>query len=412
MRLAIAASHPIQYYAPLFRELARRIDLKVFYAHRATGEDQANAGFDVGFEWDCDLYSGYAYEFLSNTARHPSLDRFGGCDTPEIYDRLKQGRYDALLVLGWLRKSFIQAIVAAKRLGIPVLVRGDSQLNTPRSAAKRMAKRVVYPIFLRQFDAALYVGQRSLDYWAYFGYPSSRLFFSPHCVDTQWFASNATDTARARIRAKLDISPDAKVALFAGKLVAFKRPLDVIAAAGLMKGQGFSLEVLVAGAGPLEPELTAAARKASVPLHLLGFCNQSEMPGAYAASDVLVLPSERETWGLVANEALACGRTIVISDAAGCAPDLARPEVGVTFPVRNITAMATAIANVLTFPRNSFAIANVSASHSLQVASDGIIAAIHSTTQQRLIPSHGVLNDRLITGSEGIDVHDQNNPLA
>ena len=55
MRLAILASHPIQYQAPIFRLLARRVNLTVFYAHRASQIDQAKAGFGVGFDWDIDL---------------------------------------------------------------------------------------------------------------------------------------------------------------------------------------------------------------------------------------------------------------------------------------------------------------------------------------------------------------------
>src|SRR6516164_8335520 len=128
MRLAIVASHPIQYYAPIFRELARRLDLKVFFAHCATRDDQAKAGFGVKFNWDIDLLSGYDHVFMHNVAKQPGLDRFSGCDTPEIGRWLAEDRFDAVLVQGWYRKSFLQTIFAAKRLGLPVLARGDSHI--------------------------------------------------------------------------------------------------------------------------------------------------------------------------------------------------------------------------------------------------------------------------------------------
>ena len=168
MRLAIVASHPIQYYAPLFRQLARRVELTVFFAHRATPADQAKAGFEVGFDWDVDLLHGYDHYFLRNIADPPGVDRFAGCDTPEIGARLKDGRFDVLLVQGWHLKCFLQAMFAAKRQGLSVLVRGDSHLNTPRSALKNIAKTFVYPTFLRFFDIALYVGQRSRAYYEYY----------------------------------------------------------------------------------------------------------------------------------------------------------------------------------------------------------------------------------------------------
>src|SRR5258708_3796049 len=120
MRLAFVTSHPIQYYAPLFRALAKQIDLVVYFAHRATTSDQSKAGFGVQFDWDVNLLSGYTYEFLNNVASRPALDRFSGCNTPEIGERLRRGRFDAVLVQGWYLKSFLQAMLAAKLQGVPL----------------------------------------------------------------------------------------------------------------------------------------------------------------------------------------------------------------------------------------------------------------------------------------------------
>ena len=378
MRLAIVASHPVQYYSPLFRALAERLDLTVFYAYRATANDQARAGFGVGFEWDVDLLSGYTHEFLRNVAPRPGLDHFTGVDTPEIGSRLRTGHFDAVLLMGWFRKCFHQALWAAKRLHIPVLVRGDSHLDTPRAVWKRLAKELAYPIFLRSFDGALIVGERNRAYWRHYRYPESRMFDAPHCVDNDWFASRATDAARVCMRAKLGIAPDTKVVLFAGKLVAFKRPLDVIAAARLMKAQGINIEVVVAGTGPLEQELIDAARRADVRVHMLGFCNQSEMPGAYAASDVLVLPSDgRESWGLVVNEALACGKPIVVSDAVGCAPDMAAHfGVRIIFQTGDVEAIANRLQEIIVSPPDSQSIEIVSSCFSIKAATEGVMAAL------------------------------------
>src|SRR5882672_4064322 len=185
MRLSIVASHPVQYHAPLFRILAERFELMVFFAHRATQDDQAQAGFGVGFDWDVDLVSGYEHLFLNNVAKKPSLELFSGCDTPEIGTRLAEARSDAVLVLGWHLKTYLQAAFAAKRSGRPLLVRGDSHLDTPRHPLKKAVKAAVYPTFLRLFDAALYVGERSRAYWRHYRYPETRLFFSPHCVDAE-----------------------------------------------------------------------------------------------------------------------------------------------------------------------------------------------------------------------------------
>jgi glycosyltransferase involved in cell wall biosynthesis len=378
VRLAILASHPIQYQAPLFRELARRVDLMVFFAHQASRKDQADAGFGVGFEWDVDLLSGYRHTFLDNVAKRPGLDHFAGSDTPSITAHFARQRFDAVLVMGWHLKCFWQAIWAAKRAGLPVMVRGDSHLKTPRTGLKRVGKAVVYPLALRVFDAALYVGEHSRRYWEHYGYPRHRLVFSPHCVDNAWFAARATPQAGAALRAAHGIAQDAKVVLFAGKLLPFKRPADVLGAARVLATKGRPVAVMIAGAGPLADEITALAAATGVRLINLGFCNQTEMPRAYAAADVLVLPSDGgETWGLVANEALASGTPIIVSDACGCAPDLAADGLaGRVVPLGDIDALAAAMIDLLDRPPGRRAIGDKIGRYSLTAAADGVIEAV------------------------------------
>lgn len=377
-RLAIVVSHPIQYYAPLFRQLAQRVDLTVYFAHRATSADQARAGFGVAFDWDVDLLSGYRHVFLPNVAKRPSLAHFSGCDTPSIREHIEKGSFHAVIVTGWHLKTFLQTAIAAKRCRIPVLARGDSQLRTPRSILKKFVKSATYSAFLRLFNGGLYVGDRSREYWLHFGYPEPRLFFSPHCVDTEWFAARATTESGTVLRSQLGLPEDARVVLFAGKLLPYKRPLDIISAAAQLKCDGIKVSVLIAGSGPLESEMDTAAKAKGVAIYRLGFRNQTEMPAVYAAADVLVLPSDgHETWGLVANEALACGKPIIVSDAVGCAPDLAADRTaGQVFPMGDVFDLARALKEVLFNPPKPRAIAIKSEAYSIRAAIDGIMAAL------------------------------------
>jgi glycosyltransferase involved in cell wall biosynthesis len=387
MRLAIVASHPIQYQAPLFRALAKLVELNVYFAHKASRTDQAGAGYGVEFEWDTDLLSGYRHEFLVNVSKNSGTDHFSGCDTPEIGARVQSGGFDAVLVMGWHLKSMWQTILAAQRRRVPLLVRSDSQLDTPRSWLKRLAKRLVYPPALRLFDGALYVGQRSKKYYEYYGYPAHRLFFSPHCVDTKWFAERSTRDAGRSLRAKVGIDPEQPVALFAGRLVDFKRPLDLVAALELLGRRDRKVSLLIAGSGPLEREIRIQAQTSGVSAHFLGFQNQSAMPAVYAAADVLVLPSTgAETWGLVANEALACGKPIVVSDAVGCASDLAEDgSSGRVYPMEDRGRLADALSEVLRNPPPAAAIAKKLSVYSVDAACKGIVQALG--TMSRLRPS-------------------------
>ncbi len=344
VRIGYLVSHPIQYYAPLFRELARHCDLTVFYAHRQTAAGQADAGFGVAFDWDVDLLSGYESRFLDNVARQPSTDRYFGCDTPGIAAEIERGRFDAFVVPGWALRTYWQAVQACRRLGVPVLVRGDSQLGSQRRRAVRLAKSVLFPWLLRRFDGFLYVGQRNRAYLEHYGVPADRLFFSPHCVDNDAFARAS---AEARAAAPPRRPGDRRRLLFVGKLIGRKHPADLVRAAALVPG--FPVEVAFAGAGELEGPLRQIAVEAGVDATFLGFRNQSELPAAYAAADLLVLPSDGlETWGLVVNEGMACGVPAVVSDAVGCGPDLVDPgRTGAIFPLADVPGLAAAITSVL-----------------------------------------------------------------
>ncbi len=382
MRLGVLASHPIQYQAPLFRELARHIDLKVYFAHRQSAQGQAEAGFNVAFEWDVDLLGGYDHAFLQNRSKNPGVNDFSGCDTPTIADEIQRGRFDAFLVTGWYLKSYWQAIRACRRHGVPVMVRGDSQLGTARGWLKQLGKTIVYPRLLRQFDACLYVGQKNRAYLKHYGVPDERLFFSPHCIDNEAFASLAQTVNRGKSRARSGIAPDQKAVLFVGKLLDRKRPLDLVVALACLRDRGVDVCGVFAGDGPLRGELETKALECHVPLVFLGFRNQTELPETYVMADLMVLPSEgSETWGLVVNEALACGTPVVVSDAVGCAPDLViEGRTGATYPVGSTLALADAMQRVLNHPPDQRSIQTIANTHSVAAAARGVLDAMDLAT--------------------------------
>jgi glycosyltransferase involved in cell wall biosynthesis len=373
LRVGVLASHPIQYQAPIFRALAQRCDLTVLFAHRQSRQAQAEAGFGVPFDWDVDLLDGYPHDFLANVSRSPGTDRFLGCDTPAVADAIAAGRFDAFLVMGWNLKAYWQAVRACHAHHVPVLVRGDSQLVTQRGAVKRALKRIAYPLLLRQFDGALYVGQRNRDYLLHYGVPPRRLHFAPHSIDVDAFARAAAGADAAAMRASWGVAQGDAVLLFAGKLVAGKRPADLLEAAARLRREGRGLHVVWAGDGPERAALATRATGLGVPVTALGFQNQSRMPAVYRAADLAVLPSESETWGLVANEALACGTRFVVTEACGCVPDLVRDGAGAAFPVGDVPALARSIAGLLAQPADPRSLAALSAAYSPQATAAGIL---------------------------------------
>lgn len=389
----MVASHPIQYQAPWFRALARDLDLQVFFCHRQTPQGQADAGFGQPFDWDVPLLDGYAFEWLPNRSTSPGVETYGGCDTPDIAGRLAAGRFDACLVNGWYLKSYVQAIRAGWRLGIPVLVRGDSQLRGPRSLLRSTAKYLPYRWFLRRVDAHLYVGRANREYLEHYGVRPSQLFFVPHFVDNERFTARA-DTARrsgeaAALRARWQAPDGTPVFLFAGKLIEKKRPGDFLSAIGALQRPGSQVRGVFVGSGPLEAMLRQRAVDESLPIHFMGFQNQSAIAACYAAADCLVLPSDgRETWGLVVNEAMAAGLPAIVSDEVGCAPDLVIDgRTGFTFPVGDVEALTErmgAMSRTLSADRPGLtaAVAGRIAEYSCAAAVRGTLAAVAAVTNR------------------------------
>jgi glycosyltransferase involved in cell wall biosynthesis len=343
-RLAVIATHPVQYYAPIYRALAQHPDVEpeVLFAQRQDAAGQARAGFGLEFEWDVPLLDGYRYRFLVNRARRPDVSGFWGCDTPELGAIIRTRAYDAVMVHGWYSRAYWQAMRACWHSQTALLVRGDSHLETPRPRWKKWLKEICYRRFIPRFDAYLWVGRRARDYYLHYGADPARMYFSPHCVDNEFFIAGAAAcrAQRQAIRAAFGIPPESTCFLFAGKLSEVKRPRDFLRAIAAAAGQA-SVCGLVVGDGPLRTELEGEARESGVPVRFAGFLNQTEMPRAYAAADAIVLPGH-ETWGLVVNEAMASGLPAIVSEAAGCGPDLVQPgETGSIFPCGDVNTLAS-----------------------------------------------------------------------
>lgn len=349
IRLAILSTHPIQYHAPWFRALARQpeIDLQVYYCHRAAAHEQG-AGFEVAFDWDVPLLDGYQHTFLRNVSGMPSLGRFNGLNNPEIGDVIASGAADIVLVNGWHYRSAWQAIRACWRSNVPVIARGDSHLHSPRSAVRKAIKAMPFRAVIPRFSGCAPVGSWSRDYFLHYGAKTDRLFVVPHTIDVERLMREAEKhkAERALLRARWRLDSNLMTFLFAGKFVAKKNPLDFVRAIARASAQGAKIQGLMAGDGPLRPLCEQEVHTSGAPVSFAGFLNQSQIASAYSVADALVLPSDGgETWGLVVNEAMACGLPCIVSDRVGCGPDLIGDLAsGEIVPLNDVDRLAATMA--------------------------------------------------------------------
>ncbi|TCC92261.1 glycosyltransferase [Pedobacter frigiditerrae] len=221
--LAIIVTHPIQYYVPLFKLLNKYCELKVFYTWGVKG---AAAKYDPGFNktvaWDVPLLEGYAYEFLTNTAKDPGSHHYNGIVNPELIETVHTFKPDVILVYGWAYKSHLAALRHFKGK-TPIWFRGDSTLLDERKGFKQILRGLFLKWVYSHVDLAFYVGSANKKYFKKFGMQERQLIFTPHAIDNERFAEDRGDEAH-QIRASFNIKNDDVLILFAGKLERKKNP--------------------------------------------------------------------------------------------------------------------------------------------------------------------------------------------
>lgn len=386
IRVAHLVSHPIQYYAPLYRELASRpeIDLTVYFFSDFSTSGFTDKDFGEEIEWDIPLLDGYKYRLCPSATGRSSagLNRKPNWD---LLAELIQERYDAIWVMSYASTNAALARIAALAMGIPILFRDDTTLLTPRPAWKRALKQIILRPFLYR-AWGLFVGAENKRYWTHYGMPERRLCFTPHCVDNSYFQNKAKELLprRREIRRQFGINDDMPVILFCGKFIEKKLPLMLLSAYAKLRAR-VPCWLLLAGDGPLRPDIEEQVRQHVTPGVLMpGFLNQSELPLAYAASDLLALTSISETWGLVVNEAMCFGLPIVASDRVGCAADLVKSGWnGFIFPHQDVDALADALSRLIENEkkRREFGLRSLDlvSKYSVEACADGIVTALLAT---------------------------------
>lgn len=330
-KLAIVVSHPIQHFAPLYREVASRaeLELRVFFCCDWGVKAYFDSAFGREIQWDVPLLDGYDHEFLPIRVR-PRRISFWDVDNPEVSARLSAFNPDAVLVHGYGCRTMWRAVSWTRRSGRPALLTSDSQASRRGPLWKRLLKRVVVRRFYDQLDGALAAGDENSRYHAEYGLPPERIFPVTLPVDGSRLVCAAGDREEARraVRERLGIPLHAFVALFCGNLTPWKRPIDFVRAVAGTAGSDEAVWGILLGDGPQRPAVQAELEQVGARnVRLAGFVNQSQIGPYYAASDALVVTSDRDAHPLVVTEALFFGLPIVVSDAVGCIgqTDTARP---------------------------------------------------------------------------------------
>lgn len=370
-RLAIVTTHPIQYHAPLFRLLAQRerVLVKIFYTWSQAEKEVFDPGFGKHRSWDIPMLDGYEFTFVTNTAKKPGSHHFWGIQNPDLCGEIARWQPDAVMVFGWSFQSHLQVLRYFKNK-VPVFFRGDSTLLDERQGVKTWLRRIALKWVYQFVDKAFYVGENNRQYYLKHGLKPSQLIPAYHAIENERFSEPEAKVKAADFRVSLHLDPGDFLVLFAGKLEKKKKPAFLLKLAGAIEDR--DIKFVFVGNGSLEAELKAAAGNDSR-FKWVDFRNQSEMPAVYHAADCFILPSTGpgETWGLAANEAMACGLPVLLSDKVGGAVDLVKGN-GIIFQCDDVKSAASYIIAL----KNSYHLRQEAGSNSLKRIKEFSMVAI------------------------------------
>lgn len=381
--LVVFDTHPIQYHAPVYRELQRNFGIQTTVIY---GSDFSLAGgrdpeFWVPVTWDVDLTSGYESIFLSRVAK-------GGARThKEVSGRglrpvLRRLNPRAVLVVGYAEPFHQAALWHAWRARVPILFRAETADGPNRGWLKEFFRDHALKQLYSRCARLLYIGRHSQEHYKRLGCPDRKMVFSPYCVETSPFKCSEEDRTRLRgpARAELGIGDQEIVLLFSGKLIPRKRPQALLQAVQRLDPEiRRRVRVMFMGEGEERKALSAQAAAAGIPAHFLGFKNQTQLSRYYHVSDLLVFPSSWEPWGLVVNEALHHGVACVVTDAVQSQPDLIQPgQTGEVCPAESAEKLAVEIERALSWGGSAGvreACRRKVADYSVEKAAEGIALA-------------------------------------
>ena len=357
IRVAYVVSHPIQYQAELLRSVAAdpAIDLTVLFCSDFSVRAYRDEGFGIAVEWDVPLTDGY---------RHIVLPRWRDNSSPRPLAPISRGffrilhrgidgqPFDALWLHGYNSVNALHAMLAARLLGLPVLLRAEPWLSDrQRSAPKLWLKRGFFHLLQTFVSAVLPIGSRNRDYCAHYFGTSFPSFLVPYAVDNDFFArgSQAASATRDALQRELALESGRPVILFASKLQHRKHCDHLLQAFLQLPDSPSAPYLLIVGDGEEIPALRQEVQQSgTLRVRFAGFRKQRELPRFFDLITVFVLPSQHEAWGLIVNEAMASGLPVIVSDDVGCAADLVcQGENGFVYPFGDVEALSNALHAVL-----------------------------------------------------------------
>jgi 1,2-diacylglycerol 3-alpha-glucosyltransferase len=342
-RLVVITEIISPYRIPLFNALALSgtVDLHVIFL----------AETDPGLrQWQ--IYREeirFSYQVLPSWRKR--FGRYNMLFNAGVTTALKATRPDVILCGGYNYPASWQALFWARMRSTPFVLWSESNLQDQRRghAAVELLKKK----FWRGCRAFVVPGHSALEYLLAKGIQREVVYTAVNAVDNKLFVQAAVLARQQADRIRAELQLPNRYFLFAGRLVPEKGVFELLSAyAKLQEPLRNEVGLVFTGDGPSRQKLELeAAAIAPGTIRFTGFASREQLAVYYALAEMLILPTYTDTWGLVVNEAMACGLPVIVSRAAGCVVDLVKENWnGQIVEPRDVTSLTLAMDTLASQP--------------------------------------------------------------
>lgn len=268
-----------------------------------------------------------------------------------VWSALNKVHPEVIICGGYNYPASWEALVWARRYGAEFVLWSESNGRDARGG--RAWTESLKSFFVSRCDRFVVPGKAAFEYLRSLGSPEASILTAPNAVDNSLFASGAEKSRRRATEFRENVKLPARFILFAGRLVPEKGVFDLLEAyAKLESSMRREVGLVFAGDGVSREEMAREAKRISPgQVCFPGFSQREDLAGFYGLAEVLVLPTHSDTWGLVVNEAMACGLPIIVTSVAGCSADMVVDGWnGYVVPPRDPERLSAAISLLLQQP--------------------------------------------------------------
>ena len=238
-------------------------------------------------------------------------------------DLLKEIDPATMMVVGYFDKIMRYLAVWAKNRGVPCIMTTDTTARDKRRTSLKEIPKAWW--CKKHFDALFVPGERSVAYFTGLGFPEEKIWRGVHVVDNVFLGNGSSDARNSDRECRRSLNLPDHYFLTVARLSAEKNIQGLLRAFRDYRQKGGSWDIVVVGSGPEEENLRSYQREQGIEgVHFVDWKQYKDLPPYFGLASCFVLPSISEPWGVVVNEALACGLPVLISRQCGCLPELCR----------------------------------------------------------------------------------------